>query len=80
MLGITMITTVAANLTPSHCSLNLMLWHVSEGHGFGTVFWLVGHEKDSSYLSAQVRGHFSGTSVGLLMVVGGQKVGVKFIS
>lgn len=35
-----------------------MLWYVSEGHGFGTVFWLVGHEKDS-YLSAQVLSSWS---------------------
>lgn len=75
-----------ANLTPSLCSLNIVLWLGSEGHGFGTVFspvWAGKRLFPIFKLRFYLHGHFSGpqgTNVGLLVVVEWQGVSLKFIS
>lgn len=74
-----------AKLTPTCRSLNPMLWLCSEGHRFGQFSVMCGQEKALPIFQPRfsLHGHFSGpqgTSVGLLVDVGCQRVGLKFIS
>ena len=81
MLSITTFHSVLANRAPSHHSLNLILRRVSEGHGFGTVCWLVWAREGLFLLSRfSLHGHFSGTSVHVLVAVAWQSVGLKVTS
>lgn len=76
---------LVANLTPSRPGLNFLLCLGSEGHAFGTLFWLADRRKALLIFLLRFSLHRCcsgprGTNVGLLVVVGWQRVGLKFIS